>query len=54
MKEVVDELKREGVKGLYFIKRDNFIPDTGPDKVHTTDLGMKQWAKKYNDFIKTL
>ena len=54
MKEVIDELKQDKVKGLYFIKRDNLIPDTGPDKVHTTDLGMEQWAKKYNDLLKTL
>ena len=54
MKEVVDELKREGVKGLYFMERNNFIPDTIGDKVHTTDKGMGQWAKRYNDFIKTL
>ena len=54
MKDVVDELKREGVNGLYFLGRDNFIPDTVSDRIHTTDEGMKGWAKKYNDFIKTL
>ena len=54
MKEVIDELKQDKVKGLFFMERDNFIPDTGPDNVHTTDLGMEQWAKKYNDLLKTL
>ncbi len=53
VKEVVDELRRENVKLLFFMERDNFIPDTA-DNIHPTDKGMEQWAKKYNDFIKTL
>jgi len=51
MKEVVEELKREGIKNIYFLERNNFIPETVTDKVHTTDLGMEQWAKKYNNFL---
>ena len=53
MKEVVDELKQDKVKGLFFMERDNFIPELS-DVVHPTDKGMKDWAKRYNDLLKTL
>jgi len=60
MKEVVQKLQREGIKNIYFLKRDNFIPkgstrDTGKlDKIHPGDEGMKGYAEKYIAILDTI
>ena len=63
MKEVVEKLQKEGIKNLYFLSRDDFIPKGSVrdgnkpddfDKVHPGDEGMKGYANKYNEILKTI
>ncbi len=60
MKEVVEKLQKEGIKNLYFLSRDNFIPEPGikgngtKDYIHPGDEGMKGYANKHNEILKTI
>ena len=48
-KQGYDQLKKEGVKGLYYLSKSdiNMDPEGMVDGIHSTDLGMMCYAKAY-------
>lgn len=55
-KEAYEELKREGVKEIYLLSKDeiDMCMDCTVDGTHPTDLGMEYYAKAYDRIIRKI